>query len=153
MSTKICPKCNIEKDLATCFSLKKDKNGKYYARWVCKECLKPFTKAAKKRMEAKGNLSMRFQRVKSRCKARGIEFTLSKEQWKELIVKPCYYCGKDLSSIKKGSALDRMDNNIGYLPDNVVPCCESCNYIKGDQLTVEEMKAAMEAVMKIRKKN
>jgi hypothetical protein len=28
--------------------------------------------------------------------------------------------------------LDRKDNSIGHLLDNVVPCCIRCNYIRRD---------------------
>lgn len=27
---------------------------------------------------------------------------------------------------------DRVDNDKGYSIKNVVPCCETCNYMKGD---------------------
>jgi 5-methylcytosine-specific restriction endonuclease McrA len=35
--------------------------------------------------------------------------------------------------------IDRVDNSIGYTPDNCVPCCTQCNRIKLDHLTYEEM--------------
>ena len=39
METKLCRKCNIEKDIEN-FRLKKDKCGKYYLYSYCKECEK-----------------------------------------------------------------------------------------------------------------
>lgn len=51
---------------------------------------------------------------------------------------PCYYCGalpekrpsqRGRSSIL-ASGIDRVDNNVGYIADNVVPCCTWCNQAK-----------------------
>lgn len=61
----------------------------------------------------------------------------------------CHYCGKKLiyNPYSRGSRskhmsrayqLDRMDNNKGYLINNVVPCCWYCNRMKSDIYTYEE---------------
>jgi len=75
-----------------------------------------------------------------RCAAtRGYEFKLSKSLFRSLVTKPCYYCGMEnsLKVYKKGlkghfvgNGVDRVDSSKGYLPDNVVPCCKICNYMK-----------------------
>jgi hypothetical protein len=39
----------------------------------------------------------------------------------------CKYCG-----LYGAVGLDRVDNNVGYTYDNVVPCCVLCNFIKAD---------------------
>ena len=58
---------------------------------------------------------------------RGLEFTLTKEQYDELIYKPCYLCGfKNIV----GNGLDRQDSSIGYTYENVLPCCSTCNMMK-----------------------
>jgi len=58
---------------------------------------------------------------------RGYEFTLTKEQYEELIYKPCYLCGfKNIV----GNGLDRQDTSIGYTIENVLPCCSTCNMMK-----------------------
>jgi hypothetical protein len=62
---------------------------------------------------------------------------------------PCVYCGSLIRGI--GSGLDRINNSKGYIIDNVNPCCGTCNDIRGDNLTVEEMKVAMRAVLDYRK--
>ena len=31
------------------------------------------------------------------------------------------------------TGIDRMDNAVGYEKQNIVPCCKSCNYMKGTQ--------------------
>jgi len=45
-----------------------------------------------------------------------------------LINRPCFYCGQKNDT--KG--LDRVDNNKGYLIENVVSCCQQCNLMKRD---------------------
>jgi hypothetical protein len=34
---------------------------------------------------------------------------------------------------------DRLDNDKGHTKDNVVPCCVSCNTVRGNNFTYEEM--------------
>ena len=67
----------------------------------------------------------------------------------------CHYCEKFLDRTlekgqNKGYYLDRKDNSLGYSKKNCVPCCSSCNKIKGDSLTYEEMLVAMKAVLSYR---
>lgn len=65
------------------------------------------------------------------AKKRGIHFALSKKHFQELIVKPCFYCNHQKAGEVNG--IDRIDNQKGYIEDNVVPCCETCNVLKGSQ--------------------
>ena len=46
------------------------------------------------------------------------------------------------SQIQRGvkvMGVDRVDSDLGYQLDNLVPCCFVCNQIKGDRFTVAEM--------------
>lgn len=88
--------------------------------------------------------------VNSRAQAasRGLEFTLTPEEYKKTARRPCTYCRQYFK--QRSGGLDRIDNSKGYSIDNVLPCCGSCNAIRGDHLTVEETKAAMKAVMELR---
>lgn len=56
---------------------------------------------------------------------RGIVVTLTRSQYEKLRARPCHWCGGGLPS--GGVGLDRLDNERGYEPGNVVPCCEECN--------------------------
>jgi hypothetical protein len=38
----------------------------------------------------------------------------------------CDYCGDHISTI----GLDRLNNDLGYTKDNVVPCCSTCNLMR-----------------------
>lgn len=73
------------------------------------------------------------------------EFTLSKDEFRVLILSPCYYCGRLPSNsynftrkMRKTvllykciyGGIDRKEQNGGYTSENVVPCCKDCNYAK-----------------------
>jgi hypothetical protein len=58
---------------------------------------------------------------------RGYEFSLTKDQFEELTYSPCYLCGFKNSS---GNGLDREDNEKGYIYNNVLSCCSTCNMMK-----------------------
>ena len=78
--------------------------------------------------------------------------TITKEDFLAIAFLPCYYCGGELSeTYRKGHNVDRADNSIGYTPENILPCCGVCNTIKNKHLSKTEMKAAAEAIIKVRK--
>lgn len=72
------------------------------------------------------------------AKKRGLEFKLTFEDVQEITQKKCHYCGAKPSGILKPmhkhdfvyNGIDRFDNTKGYLKDNCVPCCTSCNTAK-----------------------
>jgi len=64
---------------------------------------------------------------------------ISDEQFDSLVTSPCHYCGALPSNVKRKrtfhgdfvySGIDRVDNTVGYLSNNVVPCCTLCNRMK-----------------------
>lgn len=87
----------------------------------------------------------RFTRSRRRGEQRGFDWSISYADFQMLIVQICHYCNGPLN--ETGVALDRKDNTKGYILDNVVPCCFSCNKVKSDVLTYEEMVDAMKAVL------
>lgn len=69
----------------------------------------------------------------------GREWTLTKEQFLQLTSQNCFYCGRKPSSIQITkrcvgqyiyNGVDRVDNEIGYVFENCVTCCEHCNRAK-----------------------
>lgn len=99
----------------------------------------------------KFEIDYKYKRAKrTALKDKNRIWEISFEEYKLILNDGCFYCKKDLST-ECGSGLDRKDNNLGYVLNNVLPCCGDCNKIKSNVLTVEEMKIAMEAVSMYRK--
>jgi hypothetical protein len=76
---------------------------------------------------------------KGRCSSeRNLEFDIEREDFKRLTSSNCHYCGAPPSAKMKSTAgaeyvyngLDRLDNDVGYIMSNVVPCCSICNHAK-----------------------
>lgn len=58
-----------------------------------------------------------------------------------LFKKNCHYCQAPPSNklkfenkvIGRYQGIDRVDNSLGYLTTNIVPCCKHCNSFKSDR--------------------
>lgn len=99
----------------------------------------------------KKTLESRYSNAKAAAKKRGLDFTLTKEEYAAAIDAPCFYCNNYLGTkTLVATGLDRLDNSFGYVPGNVQSCCKFCNGIKSDVLTVEETKAAIQAIIAVR---
>jgi hypothetical protein len=95
--------------------------------------------------------SNQFKNAARYAKRRQIKFILSFDDFITERNKPCFYCGNRIGPPTiEGTGLDRIDNNKGYEPGNIVSCCKVCNQIKGDILTIEETKAAISAILSVR---
>jgi 5-methylcytosine-specific restriction endonuclease McrA len=80
----------------------------------------------------------------ARSKKLKLEYNISLMQFIELIESECFYCGNKHSNyytdrLKKEdnliiyfNGIDRIDNNQGYLIENVVSCCKYCNSAKNN---------------------
>lgn len=62
------------------------------------------------------------------AKKRGIIWDLSVTIFSNYWQKNCYYCGDKIETI----GIDRIDSNLGYIPDNIIPCCKICNQMKSN---------------------
>jgi len=86
-------------------------------------------------------LSSRYSTARSMAHRRGLAFTITIDEYQNLLSQPCIYCTSTLpdsgQSVKVG--LDRKDNTQGYISGNVQPCCPRHNNIKGDWFTHEQM--------------
>lgn len=94
-------------------------------------------------------LKGRYRTARYTAHKRGISFQIFFDDYCDL-VEPnvCEYCEGPLPP--SGGALDRVDTSLPYTLENVVPCCHSCNSIKGEHLSYEEAKAAISAVYGLR---
>ncbi len=64
---------------------------------------------------------------------RGLTYELTREQFMAFWRRPCSYCGDEIQTI----GLDRVNNSIGYVDGNVVPCCRICNAMKSSMSAAE----------------
>ena len=77
---------------------------------------------------------------KGRALKQGRAFELTEDEFRALTQQDCFYCGAKprLKVVKSGvftseylyNGVDRVDNSIGYVMTNVVPCCFDCNHAK-----------------------
>jgi len=106
-------------------------------------CLKIETN---QRNPGQSGLSDVYSNYKKNARIRNLEFSITKLEFSEISKKNCYYCGGQPSNTNivhydrpKQSqdhekyiynGLDRIDNNLGYILSNIVPCCKKCNFMK-----------------------
>jgi hypothetical protein len=160
---KQCNKCGVVKDSQSFHTSKSAKDG---MQPKCKDCARAYNQTPERRAyfasyrstpEAKASHSEYCQTPKYKAKKavydqsirgrytfartsatqRGRDFDIPESFHAELIQQPCHYCYGPLNPY--GCGMDRIDGNIGYIIGNVVPCCHSCNTMKSDKLTYDEM--------------
>ncbi len=76
----------------------------------------------------KNNIHLYYNQYIRGATIRYKEFKLTLDEFTEIISKPCYYCNQ--SNEYNINGIDRVDNNKGYLKDNIVACCFICNRMK-----------------------
>jgi hypothetical protein len=148
-----CRECKEPKSLSE-FSLDRGQS-----RRLCKKCASNAQSVRYRGQGAAGrarilkNWNAHFQRdpararftlAKSAAKQKGFCWLLTIEEYRTINSLPCWYCGEGLPP--KGIGLDRKDNSAGYFLENVLPCCNNCNRLRGDRLTVEETRVAVQAI-------
>ena len=72
------------------------------------------------------HVGYRFSMFKAQAARRGKAVELRQLDFAKLLRRPCLYCG---STHRIG--IDRVRNDGHYTRENSVPCCASCNYMKG----------------------
>lgn len=96
-----------------------------------------------------------YECYKKNASKRNYEFKLTKDEFKILVTQPCFYCGREKTQEKrdkqnngsfKYTGIDRYDNSKGYTKENCVPCCKTCNMMKGT-MTAIEFKERMETIL------
>lgn len=107
-------------------------------------CLNP----SKKAEEATDPTITRIMNsYKFHAKERNLKWNLSRDQFKELILKDCYYCGakptnkscayskadpKYSAGFLLTNGVDRINSQLDYEISNVCTCCRICNRAKSD---------------------
>ena len=101
---------------------------------IAKEGVTERNKAKSKNVACENTFLSQY---KLSAKKRNLQWGLSRERFIYIVYKPCFYCGKESSLVKraknqiiKTNGVDRLDNKIGYTVENSVPCCRQCNRAK-----------------------
>lgn len=76
------------------------------------------------------NVNPRLDAIKRSATKRGIEWNLSDDEAKVMLILPCVYCGH-LDLEVRVNGIDRLDSAKSYTMENCRPCCKNCNYMKG----------------------
>lgn len=142
-----CSICNLEKT-ANEFQLGRKNQLDSYRYSYCNQC-------RSKKIKEKVNenyllfLEESWRRLRSRTK--DLDFNLTKDDFKEIYQKQnglCFYTDIKLDlrwgvGLKRnGFSVDRVDNNKGYVKENIVFCANFVNSAKRD-LSLEEIKEYM----------
>lgn len=150
MTTKACQKCFASKPLDEFL-------GKLRKHAWCKPCYYSWRRSYLKTPKGKLNSArkntkpyMKFSRLKHEARKRGLEVTITKEQYIALITGVCGYCSFPVEQF--GHGIDRMDNAKGYVPGNVIACCGVCNQAKSNYFSYDEMSLIGETIKQIRTK-
>jgi len=104
------------------------------------------------------NFNFIYGSYKYAAKKRGLDWQLSKGEFRLLTSGDCWYCGATPSNTHSRSrreygqypynGIDRIDNKVGYIYDNCVACCKQCNYAKG-VMTITEFKVWLRAACQV----
>lgn len=160
----VCGLCGATKDV----DIKHLLNNKYN---MCFNCFQEFRVIKDKEQHNDTNKLRCFNAYSVSARKRGIEFKLNLNEFEVLCSLPCVYCGIEPSNQTRKrypknhkhhageprpykpfvySGIDRVNNDIGYIYSNCVPCCKTCNYAKSN-LTSEEFFAWIDRIAKFRR--
>ncbi len=111
------------------------KNGSYLKRQTAKSC-----GCLQRRNPGKAAENAVYCAYRTMAKFRGLTFSLTKEQAAVLFRGVCWYCGVEpqqqsrphryTNGAFRYNGIDRVDNDKGYVPGNLVSCCGVCNLAK-----------------------
>ncbi|AYV78608.1 MAG: hypothetical protein Edafosvirus20_8 [Edafosvirus sp.] len=79
------------------------------------------------------NIKDKVTEIKNRAKKSNIELLLTDDDIKKIIVLNCTYCNLPAdpnANIKYFNGIDRIINSYDYVPGNVCPACDMCNFMK-----------------------
>jgi len=74
------------------------------------------------------NINLQYG-VYSRCAGdKNLDFEISQEEFNKIVKEPCHYC--NIIQERGFNGIDRLDSNAGYVMENCVSCCKTCNFMK-----------------------
>jgi len=140
----VCSRCKVDKPsaeyridtskskpklMAMCkVCLAAHRSEKFKQRYSSDLAFRLSTLAAGRARRGRNRVSAVMTDMRKSDKRAGREFSLTVELVARLLAQPCAYCG----GTELQMTLDRKDNAVGHVPDNVVPACSRCNYVRRD---------------------
>jgi hypothetical protein len=115
----------------------------------CSESHKNQDNSIFKKGYGESNFNALYGSYRRSAQSRGIEFNITKEQFKIITQENCYYCGIEPLQKYDGkgerynngywiyNGIDRKDDRKGYEINNCVPSCKICNYAKQGLTDIE----------------
>jgi hypothetical protein len=103
-------------------------------------------KMADARRIEKSSLIHLYRKYNQGAKTRNYVFDITLDEFEQLTSGYCAYCGAEPNREARTNGkqplyvyngIDRIDNSIGYVLNNCVPCCGRCNWMKAD-LSVDD---------------
>ena len=123
--------CKVCENKANLARQSKYKRTEYYQSGDYKEIKRNYYKKNKEKILSENaawrqTFKGRLLSYKKAANKRGVDWLLTDEEFKSFWQLPCAYCGIPIETI----GIDREDNNKGYVLDNCLSCCSTCNTMK-----------------------
>lgn len=130
-SNKICINCKETKDISNFSFFKSENRFSSY----CKSCDNRRIKTLlnSKEYYKRNRVSGLLNDYRKIDKLKNFENDLTKDFVKKQLIHSCVYCSYP------STGFDRINNRIGHLQINCVPCCKECNIARMDNFSHEEM--------------
>ena len=74
------------------------------------------------------NLNIHYSNYIRSARDKNLDFEISQEEFNKIVKETCHYC--NVIQKRGFNGIDRLDSNKGYVLDNCVSCCKTCNYMK-----------------------
>jgi len=91
--------------------------------------------------------SDRFANLVNTAAKKGLACDLTRERFEDVTQQRCHYCGAFGERGYVG--IDRKDSHGGYVEENCLPCCKTCNFAK-NSLPYEAFLAWFDRVIEFR---
>lgn len=142
-------KCEDCKEVEVEILMSEFKKGK--CKGVCRKCSAERSRQANRLQP----FETKFKKLVYNAKRRNINCNLSYENYLDFTeIKFCHYCEKKINwdpyYAPDCHFLDRKNNNVGYIVNNCVICCFSCNDLKSNEFTYEEFMLLAPVLKQIR---
>lgn len=99
-------------------------------------------------------LNKLYNQSRRNAQIKNIFYELTKEEYRNIVQNNCIYCGElpkenwnpNSNGYFLGNGIDRVNNSVGYVLNNCVPCCGVCNVMKMTN-TVDEWLSHMVKIL------